>query len=59
MEQEFMRKSQLRENSMTVCSMQRLLAGSMMLLLVLMGTSFGQTPGTGAISGVVYDLPVE
>ena len=26
-----------------------------MLLLVLMGTSFGQTPGTGAISGVVYD----
>jgi carboxypeptidase family protein/TonB-dependent receptor-like protein len=26
-----------------------------MLMLVLVGSSFGQTPGTGAISGVVYD----
>ncbi|MEI9970360.1 MAG: carboxypeptidase-like regulatory domain-containing protein [Terracidiphilus sp.] len=26
-----------------------------MLLFVLVGRTFGQTPGTGAISGVVYD----
>ena len=26
-----------------------------MLLFVLVGRAFGQTPGTGAISGVVYD----
>jgi hypothetical protein len=24
-------------------------------LLLLMGSAFGQTPGTGAISGIVYD----
>ncbi|WP_263352972.1 TonB-dependent receptor [Acidicapsa acidisoli] len=45
----------MSDNSMTAGWMRRLLAGSMMLLLVLTGTSFGQTPGTGAISGVVYD----
>ena len=30
-------------------------AGWAMILLVLIGKAFGQTPGTGAISGVVYD----
>jgi hypothetical protein len=31
------------------------LAISAMFMFILMGNAFGQTPGTGAISGVVYD----
>src|SRR5580704_12526731 len=55
MERKFTRESELSNNSMTTSLIWRSLAGLMMLLLVLTSTSFGQTPGTGAISGIVFD----
>ena len=40
---------------MTAAILRRLFAVSMLFLPVLAGRAFGQTPGTGAISGVVFD----
>ena len=40
---------------MRAASLRRQFALSTICALVLTGTAFGQTPGTGAISGVVYD----
>ena len=40
---------------MTTASLRQCLAASTMVLLLLVSTAFGQTPGTGAISGMVYD----
>jgi Carboxypeptidase regulatory-like domain/TonB dependent receptor len=40
---------------MNTTPLRKYLALSAMLLLLPISTAFGQTPGTGAISGVVYD----
>src|SRR5271163_3946535 len=40
---------------MNIPSPPRLLAASAMFLFLLMSAAFAQTPGTGAISGVIYD----
>ena len=45
----------LRSYDTSIVSLPKYLAATAMFFLLFMCTAFGQTPGTGAISGVVFD----
>src|SRR5580692_647252 len=48
-------KTYSRDNSMNATSLRRYFVLGAICILVLAGKAFGQAPGTGAISGVIYD----
>ena len=45
----------MKDHHMSLAHQRRYVAALSMYLLLLVGAVFGQTPGTGAVSGVVYD----
>jgi hypothetical protein len=48
-------RKHLRDNQIKTGALRHHFSASMIFALVLLAKAFGQTPGTGAISGVVYD----